>query len=105
MTPEITPGFAALAIEREHNAASRVVRDWIEEVIGLPFCGLPRRAALESLLLASKGRRREMLLDIIALGARDARSDWIRIQSMEDNWTSPDRSEVDAQSNHRREVA
>lgn len=105
MTPEMTPAFAAQAFEVAHHRATLAVRDWMEDVLGLPFTGLPRRAALESLLLAARGRRREQLLDIIALGPADARSDWLRIEAMEDNYCGVDRTESPGVSVRLEEVA
>ena len=64
----------ARSIRAEHEAAGEMspARDWLEDVLGLPFAGLPNHESLISLLLAAEGVRAEHLITVAVDGLSEA---------------------------------
>ena len=83
--PEIDITTAAAELRRQYSRANLAQEAWLEDIIDLPFRGLPRRNKdIEIILAGATGTRLESLLDVVMHGIAAAHHDWMEIAAMED---------------------
>ena len=83
----------ACSLLSEYARSGRAARGWLEDVVGLPFAGMPRISSMISLIMAADEARVATLIDIAVDGLEATFAEAMEVAAMEDAYEGVDRTE------------